>query len=80
MSFKYDSASDDPLTLALKPPADETPEQHAERIAKENEAIRVSEEIDKELERELAEKKKKNIEIKILLLGAFTLGFFFQKI
>lgn len=69
MTFKYDSASDDPLTLALKPPADETPEQHAERVAKENEAIRVSEEIDKELEKELSERKKKSGEIKILLLG-----------
>ncbi|GJJ10477.1 hypothetical protein Clacol_004703 [Clathrus columnatus] len=69
MAFKYDSASDDPLTLALKPPADETPEQHAERVEKEREATRVSEEIDKELEKELVEKRKNNSEIKVLLLG-----------
>ncbi|KAF8519463.1 guanine nucleotide binding protein, alpha subunit [Gautieria morchelliformis] len=60
---------DDPLTLAIQPPPDETTEQRGERIKEEQEALRISEAIDKELHRERAEKKKHRPEIKVLLLG-----------
>lgn len=60
---------DDPLTRALRPPANETPQQRARRIREEEEAIRVSEEIDKELHRERAERRRHRPNIKILLLG-----------
>ncbi|KAF8526541.1 guanine nucleotide binding protein, alpha subunit [Hysterangium stoloniferum] len=59
----------DPLTLALKPPVNETPEERALRVEREREAIRVSEEIDRDLRREQVERKKNKAEIKILLLG-----------
>lgn len=59
----------DPLTLAIAPPPDETPEQRQIREAAEAEAKRVSDEIDEQIrkERELDKKKKKPM--KLLLLG-----------
>ena len=61
----------DPLTLAIAPPPDETPEQRQIREAAEAEAKRVSDEIDEQIrkERELDKKKKKPM--KLLLLGQY---------
>lgn len=61
---------DDPLTNALNAmiPADEDPTARANRLALEQEARRVSEEIEERLRLERLEKKNKKI-IKILLLG-----------
>lgn len=61
----------DPLTLAIAPPPDETPEQRQIREAAEAEAKRVSDEIDEQIrkERELDKKKKKPM--KLLLLGSY---------
>lgn len=42
----------DPLTLAIAPPADESPEQKTRREAEEQEARRVSEAIDEALKQE----------------------------
>jgi hypothetical protein len=64
----------DPLTLAIAPPPDETPEQRQIREAAEAEAKRVSDEIDEQIrkERELDKKKKKPM--KLLLLGEYPLN------
>jgi guanine nucleotide-binding protein subunit alpha len=66
---------EDPLTLAIAPPPDETPEERLVREAAEAEAKRISDEIDEQIlrDRELMKKKKKPI--KLLLLGAFMAAF-----
>lgn len=61
--------SDDPLLLALRPPKNETAAEREERIKAEEEAVKVSEAIDRELNKERAERKKRRPEIKVLLLG-----------
>jgi len=61
---------EDPLTLALAPPIDETPEQRQAREAEEAEAKRVSDEIDEQIRREKENEKKKKKPVKLLLLGA----------
>ncbi|KAG8931796.1 hypothetical protein FRC03_012608 [Tulasnella sp. 419] len=61
---------DDPLEIAMRPPANETAAERAERIAAEQEAIRISAEIDEMLKAErLAAKKRRTHEVKVLLLG-----------
>lgn len=66
----YGVAPDDPLTQALNSlvPADETPVQRAQRLMLEQEARRVSDEIDEKLRQERAERRNQKI-VKILLLG-----------
>ena len=63
---------DDPLTRALQPPFDESPEERMARIRQQEEAQRVSKEIDDEiaLARKAYERRKRAI--KILLLGAYS--------
>lgn len=60
---------DDPLSLALLPPKDESPEDRELRLERQHEASRVSREIDEGLQesRRIYEKRKKAI--KVLLLG-----------
>lgn len=58
----------DPFALMLMPPPDETREQRQVREAAEAEAKRVSDEIDKQIRREI-ENKRKNRSIKLLFLG-----------
>ncbi|PVF97035.1 putative G protein alpha chain [Serendipita vermifera] len=67
--------SDDPLTLALQGlvPADESPQERAQRLALEQEARRVSDEIDERLRQERIERRNKKI-VKILLLGQSESG------
>ena len=64
------AADEDPLSLALAPPIDETPEQRQIREAKEVEAKRVNDEIDEQLRRERENERKKKKPVKLLLLGA----------
>jgi len=66
-------STDDPLTAALQPPADETPAQREERVRAEREAKRVSDEIDEELRRERVALKKKR-PVRVLLLGQSESG------
>ncbi|GJE98811.1 G-alpha-domain-containing protein [Phanerochaete sordida] len=65
--------SDDPLTRALAPPPDETPEAKEVRLRAEDEARRVSEQIDEALNKERAALKKKKV-MKMLLLGQSESG------
>lgn len=64
----------DPLTAAIAPPSDETPEQRAKREQDEAEAQRVSDLIDEQLKAERAALKKKKPPIKVLLLGQSESG------
>ncbi|KAI0693144.1 G-protein alpha subunit-domain-containing protein [Cerioporus squamosus] len=65
---------DDPLSKALQPPIDETPEERAARLRELEDAARVSREIDDEIavSRRAYERRKKAI--KILLLGQAESG------
>jgi guanine nucleotide-binding protein subunit alpha len=65
---------DDPLTLAILPPVDETPAQRQVRESAESEARRISEEIDEQLRSEKAALKKKKRPVKVLLLGQSESG------
>lgn len=65
--------SDDPLTRALAPPPDETPEERTIRVRKEIEAQRISDQIDDALKQEKAALKKKRV-MKMLLLGQSESG------
>lgn len=67
------SAQDDPLTLAIAPPPDETPEQAAIRLAAEAQALKVNDEIEEELKAERLARKKRNT-VKVLLLGQSESG------
>lgn len=65
--------SDDPLSRALMPPKDESPENRAIRLEKAQEAIRVSREIDEALQESRRAMDKKKKAIKVLLLGESAL-------
>ena len=64
---------DDPLTAALTPPQDETPEARAIRLSREEEARRVSQAIDESIRTERQMNKKHKI-VRILLLGQSESG------
>lgn len=63
-------SDDDPLTRAIAPPPNETSADRELRIAAEQEAKRVSDTIDEELNRQRIADKKYPKPVKILLLGA----------
>lgn len=67
-------SEDDPLTRAIAPPSYETPAEQEERLAAEQEAKRVSDAIDEELNRQRISEKKGPKAIKILLLGQSESG------
>ncbi|KAG8761095.1 hypothetical protein FRC14_007876 [Serendipita sp. 396] len=69
------AAADDPLTVALNGliPANETPAERSQRVALEQEARKVSDEIDERLNRERLDRRNKKI-VKILLLGQSESG------
>ncbi|THH14466.1 hypothetical protein EW146_g5867 [Bondarzewia mesenterica] len=66
--------SPDPLTAAIAPPKDESPEQRTERERQEAEAQRVSDMIDEQIKAEVNAKKRKKPPIKVLLLGQSESG------
>ncbi|KAL8286236.1 hypothetical protein RQP46_004724 [Phenoliferia psychrophenolica] len=75
--FSLERDSGDPLALAIAPEPDETSEARSTRIAREEEEKRVSDEIDKQLELEVKEKRrqaKSCNELQILLLGPTGAG------
>ncbi|KAG2064558.1 G-alpha-domain-containing protein [Suillus decipiens] len=67
-------SDDDPLTRALAPPPYETPAERDHRLASEQEAKRVSDAIDEELNKQRISEKKGPKAIKILLLGQSESG------
>ena len=74
-SKKTLNASQDPLATVLAPPPDETPEERALRIKTEENAKKLSEDIDKYLKRDGEEAaKKKATSVRLLLLGQSESG------
>ena len=69
-----DSTLADPLSRALKPPANETPEEHSMREAKEAEARWVSERIDEQIKSEKQAKTRNKAQVGVLLLGQAESG------
>ncbi|KAK0215483.1 guanine nucleotide binding protein, alpha subunit [Armillaria fumosa] len=65
--------TDDPFDEALKPPVDESPEDRELRIAREDEARRVSLAIDASIKAERQARRKKRI-VRLLLLGQSESG------
>lgn len=65
---------DDPLTLAVAPPPNETPEERAKRELAETRAKMISDEIDDQLQSERAAKKGKGKPVKVLVLGQSESG------
>ena len=63
--------SEDPLTLAMAPPPDETEEQKAERLNAEAEAKRISDLIDEELNKQRQAERRGPRPVKLLLLGVY---------
>ncbi|KAG6895728.1 hypothetical protein C0992_012998 [Termitomyces sp. T32_za158] len=61
-------STSDPLDAALRPPANETPEEREQRVAREEEASRVSQAIDASIKAEKQARKKKRL-VRLLLLG-----------
>ncbi|KAG5651198.1 hypothetical protein H0H81_009527 [Sphagnurus paluster] len=60
--------SDDPLDEALRPPPDETPQQRQLRLAREEQASKISQAIDASIKAEKQARRKKRI-VRLLLLG-----------
>jgi len=60
---------DDPLTNAIKPPPDETPEEWQRRLRLEQDAKAVSDSIDEKLDSQRAAERNGQKPVKILLLG-----------
>ena len=63
----------DPLAVVLAPPPDESPEARSIRIAREEEALRVSQAIDESIGNERQTYKKNKI-VRVLLLGQSESG------
>ncbi|KAF9458709.1 guanine nucleotide binding protein, alpha subunit [Collybia nuda] len=68
------SFEEDPLTLAIAPPPDETPEQRQAREFAEAEAKKVSDEIDEQIRKEKEGDRRKKKPVKLLLLGQSESG------
>jgi guanine nucleotide-binding protein subunit alpha len=64
-----DSVHDDPLSQAMMPPEDESPEARALRLEEMQEATRVSREIDESLQESKRVYERRKKAIKVLLLG-----------
>ena len=60
---------DDPLSAFTKPPRNETPAQRAQRLAKEEQAKKISDAIDENLKAEKIALRKQKYIVRVLLLG-----------
>ncbi|KAJ3867957.1 guanine nucleotide binding protein, alpha subunit [Lentinula novae-zelandiae] len=65
------SEDEDPLTLAIAPPPNETPTQRNQRLAEEKKAKEISDSIDEEINAQRLAEKKEN-PVKVLLLGMLS--------
>ncbi|KAF6760106.1 guanine nucleotide binding protein, alpha subunit [Ephemerocybe angulata] len=70
---KHDSSLD-PLSLAIAPPPNETPEERAKRLREEEEAVEVSRRIDAELKLAKVALKKRKDAVQVLVLGQSMSG------
>lgn len=66
--------SDDPLTRAIAPPPDESPEDKQDRLEREVIAQRISDDIDESIKQDKIAFKKKGDLFKLLLLGQSESG------
>ncbi|KAI0324728.1 G-alpha-domain-containing protein [Cubamyces sp. BRFM 1775] len=73
-SARYSSDPDDPLAAALAPPPGETAAEREERLRREDEAKRISDEIDERLKHDRAAYKRHKSTFKLLLLGQSESG------
>ncbi|KAG1737296.1 guanine nucleotide binding protein, alpha subunit [Suillus lakei] len=67
-------SQDDPLSLAIRPPPEESDSDRHIRLQHEAEARRISEQIDEELRFEREKLKKSKSDVKLLLLGQAESG------
>ncbi|KAF8633628.1 hypothetical protein AX15_001317 [Amanita polypyramis BW_CC] len=74
LHIQSDNYDDDPLTMALAPPPDETPEQRDARLKAEKEAQLRSDAIDEEINRQRVTEKKEPKCVRVLLLGQSESG------
>ena len=65
---------DDPLSAAIAPPPNESPEQRAERERREADERKISDAIDEQIRVERAALKKRKKPVKVLLLGQSESG------
>lgn len=72
MKSRRQRTDDDPLARAIAPPSNESQHQRELRMRAEQEAQRISDAIDEELNRQRIADKKSPKPIKILLLGPST--------
>ncbi|KAF7359810.1 Guanine nucleotide-binding protein alpha-4 subunit [Mycena venus] len=71
----HKSQLSDPFSVVLQPPPNETPAERQQRVELEQEQKRVSDQIDDELRKERADRKKRSKrEVKVLLLGQAESG------
>ncbi|CAL1708399.1 unnamed protein product [Somion occarium] len=71
---RLSNEGDDPLSIFMKPPPYETDEERTDRLRREAEEKRVSDQIDEYIKAERAAMKKKRSDIKLLLLGQSESG------
>ena len=68
------SVVEDPITNALRPPANETAEARSKRLAEEESALRRSRAIDEQLANDKRTLETKDKAVKVLLLGQSESG------
>ncbi|KAJ2991516.1 hypothetical protein NUW54_g8173 [Trametes sanguinea] len=73
-SSRISTDPDDPLAAAIAPPPNETPEERERRLRQEEEAKRISDEIDERLKLDRAAWKRHKSTFKLLLLGQSESG------
>ncbi|OCH86407.1 P-loop containing nucleoside triphosphate hydrolase protein [Obba rivulosa] len=74
MPFIRSFADDDPLSRAIAPPPDESPEERAARLRKEADAQRISDEIDERIGQDRAAWRRNKSLFRLLLLGQSESG------
>ena len=72
---RHSLSEDDPLSRAIAPPANESPEEREVRLVSEKEARKRSEAIDEEISRQRSAEKKSPKAVKVLLLGERLLAY-----
>ena len=72
--MRFSAEIEDPITVLMKPPPNETIQQKEMRLTKEAEAKRVSDLIDESIKADRAVWKKRKDTTKLLLLGQSESG------